>query len=380
MIADYKKTPRTRWVGAMLLLAALACIVLTNAYVAKADYTFSTVTNLGPVVNSSAGEWDPEISADGLSLYFASNRPGANGLSDLYVATRLTTNDDWGQPANLGPTFNSSSYDEAPSISADGLELYFTSQRLGLGNYNLYVSTRATKNDPWGAPSNLGSIINDGQAGYSDISTDGLSLYFTSVRSGGFGDYDLYVSTRTSKDDPWGTPSNFGSIINSTAKEAAPSISSDGLTLFFCSDRPGGYGDYDLWVTTRPTTNDEWGEPVNLGSEVNTTDLEAVPKISNDGSTLYFQSNRPGHIGGVGLLGDFDIWQVKILPVVDFNGDGNIDTDDLLILVSFWGTNEPLCDIGPTPYGDGVVDIKDMEVFMSYWEKENMPANPEEEL
>ena len=235
MIADYKKTPRTRWVGAMLLLAALACIVLTNAYVAKADYTFSTVTNLGPVVNSSAGEWDPEISADGLSLYFASNRPGANGLSDLYVATRLTTNDDWGQPANLGPTFNSSSYDEAPSISADGLELYFTSQRLGLGNYNLYVSTRATKNDPWGAPSNLGSIINDGQAGYSDISTDGLSLYFTSVRSGGFGDYDLYVSTRTSKDDPWGTPSNFGSIINSTAKEAAPSISSDGLTLFFCS-------------------------------------------------------------------------------------------------------------------------------------------------
>jgi len=379
MIADYKKTPRPRWARAMLLLIALVCLVLTNAYIAKADYTFGTVTNLGPVVNSSAGEWNPEISADGLSIYFASNRPGAYGLGDLYVATRPTTNDDWGQPVNLGPTFNTSSYDEAPSISDDGLELYFTSQRLGIGNYRLYVSTRATKDDLWGDPSMLESVVNDEASGFSDISTDGLSLYFTSVRPDGFGDFDLYVSNRESKDDPWGTPSNLGSVVNSSSKEAAPSISSDGLALFFCSTRPGGYGDYDLWVTTRPTMDDEWGEPMNLGPEVNTADLEAVPKISNDGSTLYFQSNRPGHIDGVGLLGDFDIWQVKILPVVDFNSDGNINTDDLLILIDNWGKNEQLCDIGPTPYGDGIVDIKDLEVFMSYWEKENMPEVPEEE-
>lgn len=70
---------------------------------------------------------------------------------------------------------------------------------------------------------------------------------------------------------------------------------------------------------------------------------------------------------------------MPILPVVDFNADGNIDTDDLLILIGYWGQNEPLCDIGPMPYGDGVVDIKDLEVFMSYWEKENMPETLEEE-
>ena len=85
-------------------------------------------------------------------------------------------------------------------------------------------------------------------------------------------------------------------------------------------------------------------------------------------------SGRPGGIGS------FDIWQVSILPIVDFNGDGNIDTDDLLILIGYWGQNELLCDIGPTPYGDGIVDIKDLEVFMSYWEKENIPEEPEEEL
>jgi len=85
-------------------------------------------------------------------------------------------------------------------------------------------------------------------------------------------------------------------------------------------------------------------------------------------------STRPGGIGAL------DMWKVSILPIVDFNSDGSINNDDLLILVGYWGRNEPLCDIGPMPYGDGVVDIKDLEVFMSYWEKENMPDNPEEEI
>ena len=66
--------------------------------------------------------------------------------------------------------------------------------------------------------------------------------------------------------------------------------------------------------------------------------------------------------------------------IVDFNDDGKVDTDDLLILIDNWGINEPLCDIGPTPFGDGIVDIKDLEVFMSYWEKENIPEIPEEEI
>ncbi len=98
MIADYKKTSRTRWAGAMLLLAVLACVVLTNAYVAKADFTFGTPTNLGPTVNSSAGDDMPSISADGLELYFGSNRPGGSGNLDLWVTTRDTKDDEWGPP------------------------------------------------------------------------------------------------------------------------------------------------------------------------------------------------------------------------------------------------------------------------------------------
>jgi len=374
MIADYKKTSRTRWPGAMLLLAVLACVVLTNAYVAKADFTFGTPTNLGPTVNSSAWDYTTKISADDLTLYFASNRPGSYGLGDLYVATRPTTNDDWGQPVNLGPTVNTSSYDQGPSISADGLSLYFDSDRPGgFGQLDLYVSTRATKDDPWGTPSNLGSVVNDAsREGYSDISIDGLSLYFTSDRPGGFGDADLYVSTRTSKDDPWSAPSNLGPVVNSSSEEATPGISSDGLALFFCGIRPGGYGDYDLWVTTRPTTNDEWGNPVNLGPGINTADLEAVPKISSDGSTLYFQARRPSGVSGARNI---DIWQVKILPVVDFNADGIVDGIDVCLMVDYWHTDEPLYDIAPMPFGDGIVDVKDLVLISEYLTKKEVDPN-----
>jgi hypothetical protein len=103
---------------------------------------------------------------------------------------------------------------------------------------------------------------------------------------------------------------------------------------------------------------------------VNSTSGEDGPKIIVDGSMLYFHSNRPGGFGS------WDVWQTSILPIVDFNGDGNIDTDDLMILVNCWGQNEPLCDIGPTPLGDGIVDMEDLKVFMSYWEQENMPEIP----
>ena len=163
---------------------------------------------------------------------------------------------------------------------------------------------------------------------------------------------------------------NLGPIVNSSASELAPSLSPDGLLLFFCGDspgpiRPGGFGNVDMWVTRRASVSEPWGTPVNLGPIVNSPSLDGLPRISPDGSTLYFSSERPGGFGG-----DWgDIWQAPIIPIVDFNGDGNVDISDLLIMIDKWGTNETLCDIGPTPLGDGVVDVKDLEVLMSYWQQ-----------
>jgi hypothetical protein len=78
-------------------------------------------------------------------------------------------------------------------------------------------------------------------------------------------------------------------------------------------------------------------------------------------------------------VGKSDLWQVSISPVVDFNGDGIVDTADMCIMVDHWGEDDPLCDIGPMPWGDGVVDVEDLIVFMIYWEQENMPEGLEGE-
>ncbi len=371
MIADYKKTSRTRWAGAMLLVAALACVVLTNAYVAKADFVFGTPTNLGPTVNSSAQMFAPSISVDGLELYFTSNRPGGYGGYDIWVTMRETTDEDWGNAVNLGPIVNSSAAEGLPSISADGLELYFSDYWSGLrpggsGNYDLWVTTRATKDDEWGTPVNLGPIVNSSANDFTpSISADGLSLYFESGRPGGYGGDDIWVTTRATTDDPWSTPVNLGPTVNSSAQEGGPSISADGLSLFFGgyyfgAIRPGGYGGADLWVTMRATVSDPWGTPVNLGPIVNSSRDETTPKISADGLTIYFGSNRPG------AYGSWNIWQVKILPVVDFNGDGIVDGIDICMMVDYWHTDEPLYDIAPMPFGDGIVDVKDLVLLAEH--------------
>ena len=127
MITQFKKTSRTHGAGAMLLLVALAFVVLTNAYVAKADFSFGEPVNLGPPINSSSGDTVDCLSADGLEMYLCSNRSGGHGAWDIWMATRETINDDWGTPVNLGAFVNTGEHDFCPYISADGLELYFVS-------------------------------------------------------------------------------------------------------------------------------------------------------------------------------------------------------------------------------------------------------------
>jgi hypothetical protein len=122
---------------------------------------------------------------------------------------------------------------------------------------------------------------------------------------------------------------------------------------------------------TRTSNDSEWGTPIMLGLEINTQKGEQKPSISADGSTLYWCS-------GGSNFEKWDLWQSTISPIVDFNGDGNIDTSDMVMLIDSWGTDETFYDIGPMPWGDGVVDVEDLIVFIKYWEQENMPEVPEE--
>ncbi len=336
MIVGFKKASRVWSVGAVFVLAILACVVLTNAYVVRAAFDFGTPTNLGPPFNTTHLDATPCISADGLSLFFDSTRPGGSGGEDLYVSTRATIEEEWGPAINLGPKVNSKVHDWGPSISADGLELFFHSSSArpgGFGGYDIWVTTRAATNEDWREPVNLGPVVNSSvNDGGPCISADGLSLYFASMRSGGVGACDLWVTTRGTKDDNWSEPVNLGPVVNSTDAEWGPCISPDGLTLFFDSGfgggspRPGGFGRADLWVARRASKNEPWGKSVNLGPIVNTTSNEIRPSISSNGSTLYFSSNRPGGTG------NWDIWQVSILRM----------RDESKLIGSNNGTKEPL--------------------------------------
>jgi hypothetical protein len=354
---------------AISILWIIALAISTN--VSKADFTFGERTHLGPVINSPAEDGQPSISADGLSLFFHSERSGGYGGRDIWVAKRATKNENWTTLENVGPPVNTSHRDSGPCISADGLTLYFDSDRPGgTGESDIWVTTRTTKSDPWGTPLNLGPTVNaSSYDAYPSVSADGLMLFMQSYRPGGSGGYDIWMTTRQSKDDPWTTPVNPGSTVNSSVIDGDPCISPDDLVLFFTSLRSGGYGIADMYLVRRATIHDSWGAPMNLGPIVNSSPDQGNPSISADGLTLYLASGRPGGEG------DWDLWQTTIEPVVDFNGDEIVDANDMCIMVDHWGEDYSLCDIGPMPWGDGVVNVQDLIVLTEHLFEEILPSD-----
>jgi hypothetical protein len=219
--------------------------------------------------------------------------------------------------------------ERGPSLSIDGLTLYFSSDVLrpvsgGAGDQDLWVTTRATADSEWAAPTNLAVINTAGNEVFPAISADGLSLFFTDwflgfgvPRDGSSGNGDLWVSTRVNSQSTWQPAINLGPVVNTSFAEAAPTISSDGLTLIFASDRPGnvpgsgsGRNALDFWMTTRTNAADPtvWAPPVHLGVEVNSLYADESPKLSADGLALFFTSNRPSPGRPAGT---YDLWMAR---------------------------------------------------------------------
>jgi hypothetical protein len=293
---------------AAVRIALVALVLVGPAVSQEIPFVFDVPTNLGPVINTAGFDGGPSLSADGLTLYLASARPGGVGGDDLWISIRSGLNEPWQPPVNLGPTVNSTSGDASPSISSNALELFFDSGRPGgQGSGDIWVTTRASTADSWGPPRNLGPIVNSASAdSVPKLSADGLSLFFASSRPGGFGMRDVWMSTRLSRSEPWQAPVNLGPAVNTQHNEWCPGISPDGLTLIVNSTRPGGLGGEDLWVTTRVTRSSPWRSLVHLDERINSPGEDAKPEFSADGATLLFMSTRPG---GQGF---FDIWEVSL--------------------------------------------------------------------
>ena len=347
----------------MMMLVGIVAAFFVGGESARADFTFGEPTNLGPPINNQFYQDGPYITVDGLEFYCA--RFGV-----IFIATRATTDDDWGKPVNIGNRINIGGDNFAPCVSLDGLQLYFTSNATdGYGLHDLWVATREEVRGEWGTPENIGLPVNSSSEElFPVISADGLELYFSSGRSGGYGTWDVWIATRQTTDDDWGEPVNLGPRINSPTQDGPGSISADGLMLFLHSNRPGGSGDHDIWVARRARRNDPWEEPTNLGPNVNSPTNDMFPTISFDGRWLYFSDfiwTLPGSVRPGGL-GRADIWKARVIPIVDLNGDEIVDSVDMCIMVDHWGTDNSLCDIGPMPWGDGVVDVEDLAVLAEH--------------
>ena len=146
---------------------------------------------------------------------------------------------------------------------------------------------------PWSEPVWLGPVVNSAARDWRPtLSPNGLSLYFHSNRGGGLGAFDIWVSRRTSPQCPWQPPVDLGPPVNTALGDGDAAFSPDGLTLFFSSSGHGGAGDADIFMSRRSDPNDDfgWGEPVNLGPDVNSSAHESNPSfvVNEDGGTLYF--------------------------------------------------------------------------------------------
>jgi Tol biopolymer transport system component len=268
---------------------------------------WSPAVNLGPIVNSAVNEGCPFIAKSDLTLYVVSTRADGFGGQDIYISHRDSVYDAWGPLQNLGPTINSGGNELCPTLTIDGHRLFFVSDRPGgVGQQDLYVSRRRNKRDDfgWEPPINLGAAVNSAENDYTpslleDETTGRVELYFSSDRLGGAGNADIYTSTITQDGE-------FQSAVpvvelSTPFIDERPNIRKDGLEMFFNSNRPGSVGATDLWVSTRESTSHPWSPPVNLGSAVNTSSGEFRPSLSFDGTTLYFHSNRPGSYGSVDI-------------------------------------------------------------------------------
>ncbi|MDG2140349.1 MAG: hypothetical protein P8K27_02525 [Gammaproteobacteria bacterium] len=267
----------------------------------------SEVVNMGSVINSSARDAEPTFTSDGQTMYFnCFDRQGEQG-SDICVSHRQGL--DWTEPTIVWEVSTREHMEVEPLLSPDGQQLYIMSTRPGgKGGMDIWVSDFVGGN--WSTPKNLDGPINSAYADHCLYFTgqEWETAYWTSTRPGGFGGNDIWTSERIG--GVWQEAKNLGPNVNSAASEHHSLPSPDGNSLYITSIREGGLGGEDIFVTTRDAEG-EWSELVNLGSQVNSDQADRCPAFSPDFKTFFFDSERPGGFGNK------DLWSLPYSAIED---------------------------------------------------------------
>ena len=266
-----------------------------------------SIPGTDPTLNTPSNDGCPTLAPDGTTLFMASNRPGGLGGQDIWVATRESPEEPWGAPQNVGAPINTEFDDFCPSPTRNGHLFFFVSTRPGgCGGSDIYMTRWQNEIHGWEEPVNLGCEVNTAGSEWSPFLVHGPGgpmLYFSSNVAGGYsaessgaitGDDDIYVSE-------WQAGAFDGrqlvDDVNSAANDSRPNLSHDGQELFFDSNRVGTLGGPDIFYAFRDKPHDPWSVPQPLGSDVNSPFAETRASLSWDGTTLVFGSNRPGGEG-----------------------------------------------------------------------------------
>jgi WD40-like Beta Propeller Repeat len=266
-------------------------------------------------LNTAYNDMYAVLSKNELTVYFTSDRPDPTsvGADDLWFATRESVDAPWGPAQNMGEAINSSYADSLPMLSYDEHVMFFHSTRPGgCGAGDIWMTRRHNRrSQEWDPPVNLECVVNTAAteiapAFFENPESGQVTLFYGSNRPGSQG-FDVYAS-------PVGEDGYFGPGVvvpefSSAGRDTRIFIRKDGLEAFITSDRTGGQGLIDIWTSTRDTLSDMWSTPVDLSSPVNSASDDGSPWLSRDGTTLYFFSTRA--LG----YGQRDIWyttRVKI--------------------------------------------------------------------
>jgi len=248
--------------------------------------------NVGSEVNTGDDEYMPAVTADESRLIFTRK---INNNEDFYESIKV--DGKWQEATYLKGRINTPQYNEgSQSISPDGRILFFTgcNRPDGLGRCDIYISQK--KGDEWGKPFDIPPPVNTpGWESQPSLSADGRTLYFVSNRKGGYGGYDIWKSNLTDKG--WSDPENLGPDINTSMDEQSPFIHADDSTLYFCSNGWPGMGGMDLFVS-RLGKDGKWGKPVNLGYPINSSGDENGLTLTANGTYAFFASNKLNGQGG----------------------------------------------------------------------------------
>lgn len=273
-------------------------------------------------VSTERDEYLAYISPDDKSCYFVRRLPVKN-MDQVFTSDKekdvfmmSSRNKTGGFSSGLPMSYPFNTTDDSQggcSISIDNKHLYFSIMRQEANpqpNCDLYVSDNA--NGEWGEIRKLSPAVNDGKYWDSQptIAADGITLYFASDRPGGYGGIDLYFTKKDLKTGTWSIPQNLGPKINTKGDEKTPFIHSDSETLYFSSTGHFGFGGYDIFYV-RKDEKGEWMEPENIGSPINGTTDDTGFFVSTDTKTGYFFSYDEGKVRGKGM-GRYDLYGFEL--------------------------------------------------------------------